>query len=66
MQKLMEATVFEHVGGDAKSAVGEGDRQKLDKAAIESIYALQVVGITSYSNDDISEKCKAQLARANS
>jgi hypothetical protein len=59
LQKLMDATVFEHVGGNEANTVAEGDRCKLNEAAIRSIYSVQVVDLTSYSDQEISEKCKS-------
>jgi hypothetical protein len=58
-QKMLSARLWEHRGGDAAELMELGDARGLELEDLETIYAIEEVGDTKYSNKEISEKCKS-------
>jgi len=57
-QKMLSATLWEHVGGNDRESVRQGDSRCLTKEDLKTIYAIEEVGEMTYSDKEISEKCK--------
>jgi hypothetical protein len=57
-EKMRSARLWEHVGGDAPELTKQGGRE-LRPEDLETIYAIEEVGETKYSEEEISRKCKS-------
>ncbi len=58
-QKMLSARLWEHGGGNAPELTDLGDARGLEQGELKTIYAVEVVGETKYSDRQISEKCKS-------
>lgn len=58
-QKMLSARLWEHGGGNAPELVEQGDARGLDPDELKTIYAVEEIGETKYSDNEISTKCKS-------